>query len=370
MSRTPRSTTKPYSAQSSFLSPTLPPTSRAPSRTGSVRSAAHIAPPPVPVSYVAEKTPHARAHARRRRYCALGSVALVLVALAVVLPIVFTVGRRHKSSPGSGASGDSCDGCEVGAGGVLIGRDGATVTTRDGNRFVYRNAFGGYFVQDPNNAYNDGAKAQSFTPALNESWTWGTNKVRGVNLGGWLVPEPFIAPAMYQKYLSTGTLTGDEWTLSLAMQAAGDKDLNELKEHYKTFITEEDFAQISGAGLNWVRLPIPFWALETSASANDWPGEPFLKGASWTYVLLAFEWVRKYGLRVNLDLHTLPGAQNPWVHAGRAGEVNFVSGVMGYANAQRGLDYMRVHRLLSNTILLPNRLLSAMREVFREPIPS
>lgn len=28
------------------------------------------------------------------------------------------------------------------------------------------------------------------------------------------------------------------------------------------------------------------------------------------YILQAFEWARKYGLRINLDLHTIPGSQN------------------------------------------------------------
>lgn len=27
----------------------------------------------------------------------------------------------------------------------------------------------------------------------------------------------------------------------------------EMEEHYKTFITEKDFADIAAAGLNWVR---------------------------------------------------------------------------------------------------------------------
>jgi glucan 1,3-beta-glucosidase len=63
---------------------------------------------------------------------------------------------------------------------------------------------------------------------------------------------------------------------------------SQLEEHYKTFIvrlldvnrplksdartvmqTEQHFAEIAGAGLNWVRLPIPFWAIDT------WEPEPF-----------------------------------------------------------------------------------------------
>ncbi len=82
-----------------------------------------------------------------------------------------------------------------------------------------------------------------------------------------------------------------------------------MTAHYDTFITEQDFANIAGAGLNWVRLPIGFWALETYAN------EPFLEGVAWEYVLKAIKWARKYGLRINLDLHAVPGSQNGYNHS-------------------------------------------------------
>lgn len=70
------------------------------------------------------------------------------------------------------------------------------------------------------------------------------------------------------------------------------------------FQVEQDFAEIAGAGLNWVRIPIPFWAIET------WGNEPFMARTCWQYILQALEWARKYGLRVKIDLHTMPGSQN------------------------------------------------------------
>lgn len=39
--------------------------------------------------------------------------------------------------------------------------------------------------------------------------------------------------------------------------------------------TEQDFARIAGAGLNWVRIAVPFWAIEVQE------GEPFLAYVSW-----------------------------------------------------------------------------------------
>lgn len=63
---------------------------------------------------------------------------------------------------------------------------------------------------------------------------------------------------------------------------------------------------------------------------------------SYRYFLKAIKWARKYGLRINLDLHALPGSQNGWNHSGRLGTIGFLNGPMGYANAQRSLDYIRI----------------------------
>ena len=119
-------------------------------------------------------------------------------------------------------------------------------------------------------------RANSWTPALNQSWTWGKDRINGVNLGGLFVLEPFIVPAVYEQWPKSV----DEWTLSVNLQAKG-KLQEVLEDHYNTFITEEDLAQIAGAGLNWVRLPVPFWAVETwddvGVDANGQKvSEPFL----------------------------------------------------------------------------------------------
>ena len=69
--------------------------------------------------------------------------------------------------------------------------------------------------------------------------------------------------------------------------------------------------------------------------------QPFLPNVAWNYTLKAFTWARKYGIRINLDLHALPGSQNGWNHSGKFGTINFLNGPMGVANAQRALDYIR-----------------------------
>lgn len=138
--------------------------------------------------------------------------------------------------------------------------------------------------------------------------------------------------------------------------------LKQLADHYSTFITEQDFAAIAGAGLNYVRIPLGYWAIETR------PGEPFLAKTSWTYFLKSIQWARKYGIRINLDLHAVPGSQNGWNHSGRLGSINFLNGPMGYANAQRTLDYIRI---IAEFISQPQyKDVVTMFSVLNEPVAS
>ena len=80
---------------------------------------------------------------------------------------------------------------------------------------------------------------------------------------------------------------------------------------------------------------MPFWMVETVE------GEPYVEGVAWKYVLKGIAWARKYGIRINLDLHTIPGSQNAWNHSGRQGSCNFLNGTNGIFNAQRTLNYIR-----------------------------
>ncbi|KAI0256787.1 glycoside hydrolase superfamily [Lactifluus subvellereus] len=278
---------------------------------------------------------------RRRRIIAISAIAaLIIIIAAIVVPVV-TI--KHHGTTKSAAAKPSSQSSTAGAASpsstgsttpksTFTGGDGSTVKMEDGTTFVYRNAFGGNWYWNPDDPFNNSARAQSWTPALNEPFNYGIDHIRGVNLGGWLTLEPFITPSYYQKYGAV-----DEWTLSVAMAAdAAAGGLTQLENHYKTFITEQDFAEIASAGLNFVRIPLPFWAIETRAN------EPFLAKTAWKYFLKAIQWARKYGLRINLDFHALPGSQNGWNHSGRLGTVNFLYGPMGYANAQRTLDYIRI----------------------------
>lgn len=64
----------------------------------------------------------------------------------------------------------------------------------------------------------------------------GLMMLASVNLGGLFVLEPFISPALYQKYPGAT----DEWSLSTLMAAdTTSGGLSQLEDHYKTFIVSE-----------------------------------------------------------------------------------------------------------------------------------
>ncbi|KAJ6608605.1 glycoside hydrolase superfamily [Mycena sp. CBHHK59/15] len=285
-----------------------------------------------------KRATYAKPRSRRKPILIIvGLVLLVVVVVGVVLALTVFKSKSSNSTSTDAANASSTASPSQSSGAsntkvaIVTGTDGSTVTGTDGSTFTYSNSFGGNWYWDPTDPYNNGARPQSWSPALNETFNFGTDRIRGVNLGGWLVTEP-VRPLSSSPIITVV----DEWTLVQAMTAdTANGGISQLEDHYKTFITEQDFMQIAAAGLNFVRIPIGYWAIEVL------DGESFLPKTSWTYFLKAVEWARKYGLRINLDLHALPGSQNGWNHSGRLGSYNVLFGPMGIANAQRSLNYIR-----------------------------
>ncbi|MBW0471358.1 hypothetical protein O181_011073 [Austropuccinia psidii MF-1] len=261
---------------------------------------------------------------KNRKRIIIFSILVIIILAAVIASTIWlkSPGRQRKVN-------DKHSAVNFPANQKLWGVGGDEIITNKGKKFIYNNTLGGTWVAIP---YNDSARPQGDQPALNERWDYSSDRILGVNLGGWLVIEPFITPSLFEPYLENQKPVTDEWELS---QALGTSLASTIESHYDNFITEEDFAQIASAGLNWVRLPVGWWMIETLGD------EPFLEGVSWKYFFRALGWARKYGLRINLDLHAVPGSQNGWNHSGRSGTVGFLAGAMGIANAQRTLNYVR-----------------------------
>lgn len=185
-----------------------------------------------------------------------------------------------------------------------------------------------------NSTWDDSAQVNDNVPPLNQAFPYGTQPIRGVNLGGWLSIEPFIAPSLFSKWPSSAGII-DEYTLT---QKLGNSAAATIEKHYAEFITESDIKEITEAGLDHVRIPYSYWAVTT------YENDPYVPKIAWRYLLRAIEWCRKYGLRIKLDLHGLPGSQNGWNHSGRQGSIDWLVGIDGALNRKRSLE---IHNQLS-----------------------
>jgi glucan 1,3-beta-glucosidase len=155
----------------------------------------------------------------------------------------------------------------------------------------------------PGLAFGQNASAPSASGVLNKGDD--SKKIRGVNLGAWLVLERWMTPDTYR-----GTDAPDEYTLCLML---GDQAKGRLNDHRDTFMTADDFRWIKNCGLNAVRLPVGYWALEAP--------KPYIECSS--YIDFALEQCQQNDLKLLLDLHGAPGSQNGWDHSGRSGAINW-----------------------------------------------
>lgn len=145
-------------------------------------------------------------------------------------------------------------------------------------------------------------------------------KVKGVNLGNWLVLEKWMSPALFE-----GTTAEDEYYLPRQLP----KEVYEarIQVHRSEYITERDFVAIKAMGMEAVRIPVPYFIFGDR--------EPFIGCIK--ELDKAFCWAEKYGLEILIDLHTAPMGQNGFDNGGICGvckwskypeEVEFVLSVL------------------------------------------
>ncbi len=140
-------------------------------------------------------------------------------------------------------------------------------------------------------------------------------KLRGVNLGNWLVLEKWMSEDLFR-----GTTAMDE--TYLCIELGYDKIRERLKVHRDEFITERDFEEIARMGFNAVRIPVPFFLFEDVG--------PYVH--CYEYLDKAFDWAEKYKLKIMVDLHTVPGGHNGTDSSG-------ICGICTWSTKKENVDY-------------------------------
>ncbi|KAK4166481.1 glycoside hydrolase superfamily [Cladorrhinum sp. PSN259] len=288
---------------------------------------------------------------KRKNLCILIWVSVVVLIIIIIVAAVVVPNSKKKGGDDKGKGSSSAgSGGGKGLAGIAPGSIPAGApswlnpfvwaNTDDFNLTYTDETVGDLPIMGLYTDWDDSAKANSRVPALKDPWgDYSKRPARGVNVGGWLSLEPFITPSLFN-YAGTLEIV-DEYTLCKYLSARCEQV---LEKHYATFVTENTFKEIADAGLDHVRIPFSYWAVQV------YDGDPYVFRTSWRYLLRAIEWCRKYGLRVNLDVHGLPGSQNGWNHSGRLGAIGWLNGTDGNTNAQRALD---LHDKLSKFFAQP-----------------
>lgn len=138
--------------------------------------------------------------------------------------------------------------------------------------------------------------------------------IKGVNLGGWFVLEPYITPSLFEAF--TDAIPVDEYHYT---QALGKEEaLKRLSNHWATFYTEADIKDIASKGLNLLRIPLGYWAFVLKSD------DPYVQGQV-EYLDLAIKWARDNKLFVWIDLHGAAGSQNGFDNSGLRDTIDFLA---------------------------------------------
>ncbi|KZT39279.1 family 5 hypothetical beta glucosidase from glycoside dehydrogenase [Sistotremastrum suecicum HHB10207 ss-3] len=130
-------------------------------------------------------------------------------------------------------------------------------------------------------------------------------KIYGVNIGSWLVFEPWMAE---QEWKEMGGEQCDdcslcirsEWALTKAYPDTAD---TLFQNHWASWFTQDDVDQLVQAQINTVRIPLGFWIIEPLVDCST---EFYPKGGI-LHLKRGLQMLRDAGINVILDHHALPG---------------------------------------------------------------
>lgn len=137
----------------------------------------------------------------------------------------------------------------------------------------------------------------------------------GVNLGSVFVLEKFIHDRFFAE--DTGAEL-EAVTAQIHSKSVSDFK-SEIEDHWKTFVTDEDWDWLHGVGVTSVRVPLGFWCVNGGAFTDNTPFSKISDVYSNAWSIFKSHYVEKAASRnisVLVDLHAVPGGANTGDHSG------------------------------------------------------
>jgi glucan 1,3-beta-glucosidase len=128
---------------------------------------------------------------------------------------------------------------------------------------------------------------------------------RGVNLGGWFIPEEWMTPGLFDD-LNVSDTAG------LLQSPEG---VRRYKEHIQEFIQESDIKELANNKVQLLRVPVAWWMIVDECAEL---ADVCIERLDWLFRL-----VEKYDLKILLDYHAALGSQNGKDHSGKNGVIEW-----------------------------------------------
>lgn len=148
----------------------------------------------------------------------------------------------------------------------------------------------------------------------NQNWN-----IRGVNLGGFMVLEPWITPSMFYQFTNpqiySSDIGMDMYSFCKILKSTG---YMQLEEHFENWITEEDIIDLKNREITHVRIPVADWIFI--------PYEPYIgcTDNSITHLNRVIKYCEKYDIKVLLDLHAVKDSQNGLDNSGKTSGLEYI----------------------------------------------
>lgn len=151
-------------------------------------------------------------------------------------------------------------------------------------------------------------------------------QIRGVNIGGWLVLEPWITPSLFYQFLGATEKWGADAAKHIGMdlysfcEALGPEEGNrQLRRHWKTWLTEADIKQLYTLNIDSLRVPVGDWMWK--------PYGPYVNCTDGAVDELdrLLKLAGRYGMKVLLDIHGVIGSQNGLDNSGQSRDIEWTS---------------------------------------------
>jgi len=83
------------------------------------------------------------------------------------------------------------------------------------------------------------------------------NQIRGVNLGGWMVLEPWLTPSLFYQFLGKGVGEVGMDHYSFCDVLGPEEGNRQLRRHWETWVTKDLIEELADSGaVNSLRIPV------------------------------------------------------------------------------------------------------------------